>query len=386
MKIVFTTHTYYPHKDGVAIVNEYMTKGLSEKGYVVVVVTHTEDGQKEYEERNGISIYRVYNGDAEKYIGFIKKMVSFDDVLVNVCTQTPTTDILYRQLEDIDCQKKILYVHGIWHFGWEKRNFESLHNIVSKVYNNMIWRWYYTSNGKYIKKYDAVIQLHEHDEGNEYFRKKYGINSFIIENAADDAFFERADDSDIIQKYNLPDRYMICVANYSKAKNQEMVLRAYYQSGCSYEMIFVGQDKSGYIDYLKKVEQEYHSKTVKKVRFLQNIPREEIPALVRNAYLFLFGSVGEKFPVSIVEAMAAGIPFVSTDVGVVSNFPGGKSVCNNKKGIKEMADCIDYYIQNIDSWNSDGKMGQEFAFQYMKISKKTKEMEKIISNVPTDVL
>lgn len=38
-KIVITTHTYYPNKNGVAIVNEYLTKGLRQKGYKISVIT-----------------------------------------------------------------------------------------------------------------------------------------------------------------------------------------------------------------------------------------------------------------------------------------------------------------------------------------------------------
>ena len=218
MKIIFTTHTYYPGKDGVAIVNDYLTKGLADKGYNVLIITHeysnsewnskvSDNGDLEY--YHGIDICRVYDGDNDKYIKYIKSILDEEDVLVNVCTQTPTTDALLPYLHALKCRKKILYVHGIWNFKWDNRNKESFHNIASKVYNNAKWWWYYHKLGKYINEYDTVTQLHEMDYGNIYFRKHYGIDSVIMENAADDAFFEKADDSKIMAKYNLPHEYMI---------------------------------------------------------------------------------------------------------------------------------------------------------------------------------
>lgn len=375
MKIIFTTHTYYPSKDGVAIVNDYLTKGLSRKGYSVVVVTHKKDNVPEEEDYCGIRVCRIYEGDNYKYLTFIKKIVDKEDVLVNVCTQTVTTDVLLSHLDEIKCSKKILYVHGIWNFKWDVRNKASIHNVLSKIYNNAKWRYYYLKNGKYIKKYDVVTQLHNMDEGNLFFKKYYNISSVIMENAADDAFFNKNDDSAFLKKYGLEDKYLLCVANYSSGKNQEMVLKAYYQSDATYELVFVGNDNSGYIDRLKETEIELQSrsgeqleKKRKRVRFLQNINREEIPMFVRNANLFLFGSIGEKFPMSIVEPMAAGVPFISTDVGIVRYFPGGITVAINDE--EAMADKINFLINDHQEWLKLSAEGAEYANARMRINDK----------------
>ena len=39
MKIVFTTHTYWPRKDGVQYVTQYLAEGLAKDGHEVIVFT-----------------------------------------------------------------------------------------------------------------------------------------------------------------------------------------------------------------------------------------------------------------------------------------------------------------------------------------------------------
>ncbi|WP_022752761.1 glycosyltransferase family 4 protein [Butyrivibrio fibrisolvens] len=343
----------------------------------VLVITHKEESLPEEEIINGIKIIRKYDGNASEYVKCLRDNIGSNDILVNVCVQTPTTDLLLPILDTIKCKKKILYVHGIWHFGFVNRDKESIHNFCSKIYNNCKWYMYYALNAKYFKKYDVITQLHEKDDGNVFFKKHFGINSEIMENAADEAFFSIEDDTVFRKKYDLPTEYLVCVANYSPLKNQEMVLKAYYKANIDTEMVFVGADSNGYVEYLKRMEDYIRTDTEyvenKKVRFIVDVPREEIAKFVRNAKLFLFGSVGEKYPVSIVEAMAAGVPFISTDVGIVKYFPGGIIV----NSIEEMAHNISRLVNDKELHDALSKDGAEYARKRMRIGDKVDAFEEI---------
>ena len=44
MKIIFTVNTYYPYKDGVSVVTQYLAEGLAQKGHEVLVMTSSCDG------------------------------------------------------------------------------------------------------------------------------------------------------------------------------------------------------------------------------------------------------------------------------------------------------------------------------------------------------
>ena len=59
MKIVFTVHTYYPKKDGVSMVTQYLAEGLAQKGHSVIVITKTNEKCPIKEERAGVKIRRL---------------------------------------------------------------------------------------------------------------------------------------------------------------------------------------------------------------------------------------------------------------------------------------------------------------------------------------
>jgi glycosyltransferase involved in cell wall biosynthesis len=62
------------------------------------------------------------------------------------------------------------------------------------------------------------------------------------------------------------------------------------------------------------------------VRFLEKFSREAIFAAYQAADIFVLSAKFETQPLAILDAMAAGAPFVSTDVGCVRELPGGMVV------------------------------------------------------------
>lgn len=378
-RLIFTTHTYYPRLNGVAVVNNYLTRGLNEKGYEIVVVTHYEKGLNKMEFYDGIEIHRVYkDGETEEYIDYIRKLVGPDDVLINVCVQTPTTDLLLEKLNSINCKKRILYVHGIYRFAWEKENYNNLHNVFYKCLGNYRWRKFYKLNLRNFRQYDNVIQLHEKDDGYILFSDRLGIKCEVMNNAVDDAFFQSCVGD--LSKYGLPSKFLICVSNYLPEKNQEMCIRAYYASKVCFPLVFVGHDGVGYLSHLQNVEGELKKKvdtnSDKQVIYLQDIDRQDVISLVKKAYLFLFGSMGEKFPLAICEAMASGVPYISTDVGVVSYLPGGITVNSAKK----MGKAIDYLLDDEERYNDLAQAGKRYANENLRVQDKVNQLEQIILN------
>lgn len=382
MKIIFTVNTYYPLKDGVQFVTQYLAEGLAKKGHNVIVITSsiTCDNAPEHEFYNGVEIYRVkaavkhtFNiGEKKEVKKLIMTLTENSDALVNVCTQTALTDWTFPLLKHIKC-KKILYIHGIMDLKLRLADFSSVKDIAHRLWNVIRYKIYYRHNKKYIKNYDEITQLHQYDSGNLFFEKKYKLNSNIMENAAANEFFE------VYEKNisDLPAEYMLCVANYIDRKNQKMILEAFYMSKLpeNIELILIGSEKTSYYYELEKLITMYNNKYgMKKVQLLTNVPREYVSEYTKNASLYLLGSKWEAFPISIIESMAAGVPFVSTNVGIVKYLPGGVVV----KSVDEMTYWIELFMSNRQMSSKLGMVGKEYAIENLCVEKKVNQFEKLL--------
>lgn len=382
MRILITVNTYYPYKDGVSIVTAYQAEGLVKKGHQVTVLTSAYEGRPETEIINGVKVIRdnirtvhaIHRGSKKEYQNRIIAWSREADVIVNICTQTARTDWMVPILDKIACSK-FLYLHGMIDFSWKKSRLTSVRSIGSELWNHLRWGWFYKFQASNFKKYERISQLHEFDRGNQYFRKKYGIQGVILENAADDIFFE----SYGMEKAKEP--YIVCIANYIEAKNQMLCLEAFYQADLSEEwkLVFVGSHETEYYRKLieKKEELERKRKKRREVSFRVEVPRSEIASIVARAELYVFGSKEEVFPLSIVESMAAGVPFISTDAGCVRYFPGGVII----KDAEDMAYWMERFSAQKQLREYIGKAGHVYARQHFRIQEKVDVFEKNLREI-----
>ena len=374
-----TVNTFYPKLDGVQAVTDYLTTGLAKKGHQITVITTMSPGLPKEEFYKGIKIIRVnvytkyalYHGDKVAYRKLILSLSKKHDVMINVCTQQALTDLLFPILNQIHC-KKVLHIHGINDFKWSKSDFMDWKHFFYKIWKIFRWWKLYKFNGKAIKKYDAVLQLHRLDPGYMFFKKTYGIQSYILENACDYRFGELSN----INK----EKYCICVANYDSQKNHEFVLKAFYNANISKEwkMIFIGSRETNYYKYLIKeskiLAQKYGER---KVEFLTGVTRNKTIDLVKKASVYLFGSNAEKFSVSIVEAMAANVPFISTDVGVTKYLPGGIIVDT----IEMMSYWLEIFTNHPLIAEHYGNSGHIYYLQHLTTQGKVDELNEILESI-----
>jgi len=76
--------------------------------------------------------------------------------------------------------------------------------------------------------------------------------------------------------------------------------------------------------------------------------RRKVISALKEADLMILTSDWEASPLVILESMAAGIPWVSLDVGCVREHVGGVIV----KDIKEMAEAVSDLLRNTDKRHS----------------------------------
>ncbi len=104
-------------------------------------------------------------------------------------------------------------------------------------------------------------------------------------------------------------------------KRLDRVVRALVGHGPRVALVIVGRDIPGHASDRASVEAMARAHGVP-VIFTGPLPRDEVLAAYHEADLYLQGSSYEAFGVSLVEACAAGLPFVAYDTGIARDLAG----------------------------------------------------------------
>ncbi len=142
--------------------------------------------------------------------------------------------------------------------------------------------------------------------------------------------------------FGINDRRMVlCLSNYDPSKNQLMAVRAFLEANVPGSvLVVVGKNFNEYTELLRASCRQ--AKGEDRVVFLEKLDEPLIRAAYRAADLFVCPSLWESGPLVLLEAMAAGTPFVSVDVGFASQLTGGIVVANQTA----MADAIRDLLNN----------------------------------------
>ena len=303
--------------------------------------------------------FKRHKGDKKNYINYVRNFEC--DVIIFECSQCITTDLLLPYLSEMK-QLKIIHSHGF--SGLTLKLFQKDSNLLSylkNTFNWIKWRNYYLFKfKKYVGFFDIALCLSEVDSSINYL-KRYVKNVYILSNAADDMFFkcEKTNLNPINQYITLKNKeYVISIANYQKYKNQIGILEQFYKSSANLDMIFIGSSNTKYYNELcEKNEELKRMYPLKKVHLLTNVKRKDIPQILLHSKIYLVGSTFEEFSISLIEAMAVGVPFISTNVGNAKLLPGGITL----QKIEQMNKVIDMLNNDTQLYTELSQKGKVYA-------------------------
>ena len=306
MKAVLTVEFYAPHIGGAERVVQKVAEGLAANGHEVVVVT---TGRRSTESRAGVRVERFPLGGHDKAgirgdPGPPLELIRGEnpDVLFNYANQTWTTDLCARLLDEPERPAMVLAPCGFSALGKPG------------------WDPYFAELRRLLPRYDALI-FHSERYQDWHFAVEAGAERRrVIPNGADAI---EPEDRERDGRGGL----LLTVGSHFRGKGHAHFVRALKVARRAGEV-------RGLIVAPPRLGLEVARGCYLRCRATAAIPGNGLEVVdgrdrstVRSAFaaadVFLLPSAVECSPLVIIEAMAAGLPWVSYDVGNVRELAGG---------------------------------------------------------------
>ena len=164
--------------------------------------------------------------------------------------------------------------------------------------------------------------------------KGLDIPATVIPNAVDMKEFGPQPEG-FKKKYGIRKKMILCVSNFYPGKGQEhlfMMLKNLHASYNDFTIVFICTTVNFQPAAVLRMRlQQNLAKAPFESKLLIDIPRSETLQAFKEADVFAFPSQVEVAPLVLLEAMAAGLPWVALDVGNAKSLDGGYVVAGEKK-------------------------------------------------------
>ena len=350
----------------------YIAKNLARNNKVTIITSREYDMERE-DEILGIKVFRV--GKSRKYsqagslverITFIKEAIKLGrrlDLDIIEGTNFLSYPVAWKVGEYLNIPKVMTY-HDVWLGRWMK-------NIgISGILGEVLERYALS------RKWDLIIANSNYTKEN---LKRAGLNSnniLTIYNGVELAEYQDIE----VKKFEEP---TICtISRLVKYKKVNDLIKAIYLikeeiPGVKLKIIGTGPEEANLRKLASKLALE---KNIDFEGFLES--HQEVIRILKASHIFALSSIVEGFGMAVIEAMAAGIPYVASDIPPIreatNNGIGGllfepencedlalkiKTLLRDKLLQTHLIEEGNKYIKNYD-WS---KISQEVENWYIKL-------------------
>lgn len=342
MKVLIFSSYYHPHRGGVEIYTASLCKYLRRAKIEPTIITCNTEGIAKNQKIEDTKVVYLDCWHILRKTLPIPKLNRRNKLIIKRLLQQRPTWIL-TQTRFFPLSFWAAYLAKKHHLNHLHIEHGCKHAISNSKYRTKLYHLYDHLFGKYIIT-NAKINFAISKEGIPLLKhlgaKKYALAPNSIE----------------IEKFNLPRRKnktyktIIYVGRLIEQKGVQDLILAFKKINTSKnKLVIIG---SGY--YLKKLEEM--SGDNPNIIFKGELDRNEIAKELAQADLFVNPSYAEGLPTSVLEAGAAGLPIIATDVG------GTKEIIQNgKNGFLVKPKNIRLLTQKINILLNNRKLSGRFS-------------------------
>jgi glycosyltransferase involved in cell wall biosynthesis len=337
VKICIFTETYYPVVGGGETQARLLAEGLISNGHSVIVLTRRSDAAlRQHENYGEVSVYRlapVGSGQLKKWglllsslPALVRLRDQYDLIFVSGYRIIGLTGVLIAKLF-----RKPLVLKADSQGEMSGEFFESGLKKFSISPSSFPFRLFLGFRNMILKKADAFSAISP-EIASEWTSSRVPRNKIhLIPNSVDTTRFAPASPgqkSSLRQKLNLPPAGVIAIytGRLVSYKGLPLLLKVWDEIRCRHENVLLLLAGTGGLDihnceaqlrdYVKSAGLEEN------VWFLGTV--DNIHEYLQAADLFVFPTENDAFPSSLIEAMACGLPVVTTPVGAIKTIIADK--------------------------------------------------------------
>jgi len=168
------------------------------------------------------------------------------------------------------------------------------------------------------------------------------------------------------RRYRLPERYLLFLGTLEPRKNVLTLLQAYaqlcaQQAALDVKLVIAGGHGWGYKDVKATCEA---LRLTDRVVFTGFVDEDDLPDLYRGATLFVYPSLYEGFGLPIVEAMACGVPVITSNVASIPEVAGQAAILVEPKQPEALAAAMASVLGDTQLQDTLRQRGLERASQF----------------------
>ncbi len=148
---------------------------------------------------------------------------------------------------------------------------------------------------------------------------------------------------EIAVRYKLPSEFILNVGTIESRKNVLLLLKALKQSKNDLPVVIVGRSTS----YLKQLTDYITENDLdKRVLFIHNAAFIDLPGIYHLAKVFVYPSLFEGFGIPIVEAIACGVPVITSSGSCFAEAGGPDCLYVDSKNSEQLKNALDSILMD----------------------------------------
>lgn len=130
---------------------------------------------------------------------------------------------------------------------------------------------------------------------------------------------------------------VLSVGSIQKRKNTASLVKAFEQTRAGWKLILAGATGFGAEDIMRQI---HDSPRAADIQVTGYITTAELDALYRRASLFAFPSLDEGFGIPVIEAMAHGVPVITSDSSALVEIAGEAAILIDPQDTEELIQAL----------------------------------------------